>query len=75
MDHYSIFSKLCEKYGNPASLNPEKSEWSDSSVIMSLERPLTLKYMDKAVFDSLQNESKVNKSVEENSRDRFLEGL
>ncbi len=75
MDHYSIFSKLSAKYGNPSTLNPEKSEWSDNSVVMTLERPLTLKYMDKAVFESLQNESKVNKSVEETSRERFLEGL
>ena len=75
MDHYSIFSKLCGKYGNPATLNPEKSEWVSDTVIMSLEKPLTLKYIDKAVFDKLQNQSQVNKSIEETSRERFLEGL
>jgi len=75
MDHYSVFSTLCKKYGNPGALDPEKSVWQNDSVIMSLERPLTLKYTDKVVFDKLQKESLVEKSGEEFSRDRFLEGL
>ncbi len=75
MDYYSIFKTLCEKYGNPDSLNPEKSEWKNDSVILSLERPLTLKYTDKAVFDKLQNDSQVKQTSEEDSRDKFLQGL
>ena len=42
---------------------------------MSLERPLTLKYTDRTVFNKLQDQSLVNKSGEEVSRDTFLEGL
>ena len=75
MDHHSVFSSLCKKYGNPTSLNPAKSVWSDDSVIMSLERPLTLKYTDKAVFDKLEDESKVDKTVQEQNRETFLEEL
>lgn len=75
MDHYSIFRTLCDKYGRPTSLNPEKSEWKNDSVIMTLERPLTLKYVDKAVFDKLLNASLVNKSASEQNHDKFLEGL
>lgn len=75
MDHYSIFSTLCDKYGNPSSLNPEKSVWQDSSVIMSLERPLTLKYTDKAVSEKLKEQNRVLESAEEMSRESFLEGL
>ena len=75
MDHYSVFSTLCKKYGNPQSLDPEKSVWQNEGIIMSLERPLTLKYTDRAVFESLQKESLVQKSGEEVSRDIFLKGL
>ena len=75
MDHYSVFSTLCKKYGEPSQLNPEKSVWVNDSVIMSLERPLTLKYTDKKVFDSLQEQSKVEKSAAEITRENFLEGL
>lgn len=75
MDHYSVFKTLTDKYGNPDSLNPSKSEWSNDSVIMTLERPLTIKYTDKKVFDELQNQSLVNKSATEQTRDSFLGGL
>lgn len=75
LDHYSVFSKLCEKYGNPTMLNPEKSEWKDGSVIVDLERPLSLKYTDRAVFEKIQSDSMVDKTAAEKSRDAFLEGL
>ena len=75
VDYYSVFSQLCKKYGNPSSLNPEKSEWKNDSVIMTLERPLTLKYTDRKVFESLLDSSNVDKSVGEQNRDQFLEGL
>lgn len=75
IDHYSIFSRLCEKYGNPQEISPTKSQWNDSSVFMSLERPLTLKYIDRAAFEKKQFDSNVEKTVREQSRDEFLEGL
>ncbi len=73
LDHYSVFAVLCEKYGNPSLLNPEKSEWKNDSVIMTLERPLTVKYVDKKVFEELLNQSLVNKSAEEMTREMFLD--
>lgn len=75
MDHYSIFSTLCKKYGDPVSLNPEKAVWKNGSVTMSLERPLTLKYVDDKTFDALQNQSKVSPDGREMTRELFLEGL
>lgn len=75
MDHYSIFDSLCKKYGNPDSVSPEKSVWQGKSVTMSLERPLTLKYVDQKTFESLQNKSQVGPNGKEMTRDMFLEGL
>ncbi|WP_407425111.1 hypothetical protein [Treponema sp.] len=75
IDHYSIFSKLCEKYGNPDELSPKKSVWKDGNVIMSLEKPLTLKYVDAKVFDSKKDSSNVQKTTAENARDEFLDSL
>lgn len=75
IDHYSVFSSLCNKYGNPDTISPEKSVWNDDKVIMSLERPLALKYIDAEVFDSKINDSKVQKTAEEQSREQFLDGL
>lgn len=75
MDHFSIFDSLCKKYGTPQSVSPEKSVWQNKSVTMSLERPLTLKYVDQKVFDELQNKSKVSPSGTEQTREMFLKGL
>ncbi len=75
VDHYSVFDTLCKKYGNPASLSPEKSVWKNNGVTMSLERPLSLKYVDNKVFDELNSKSLVPKSGTEMTRDMFLEGL
>ncbi|MBO5124832.1 MAG: hypothetical protein J6C11_06865 [Spirochaetaceae bacterium] len=75
VDYYSVFKSLCDKYGQPDSLSPQKSEWRDGSVIMSLERPLTLKYTDEGIFQELQDTSNVNLTKEEENRRNFLESL
>lgn len=75
MDHFSIFDTLCKKYGNPVSVSPEKSLWEDENFSMSLEKPLTLKYVDKKTFESLMNKKKVGPSGREITREMFLEGL
>ena len=75
VDHYSVFSKLCEKYGNPDELSPQKSVWRDGSVIMSLEKPLTLKYVDAKTFEGKKSSSNVQKTTAENARDDFLDSL
>lgn len=75
IDHYSIFSTLCKKYGDPVRLNPEKSTWTDGHITMTLERPLTLKYLDEDTFKKLQSQSNVDLSGSEITREMFLEGL
>lgn len=75
MDHFSIFDALCKKYGMPDSVSPEKSVWNSENVTMSLERPLTLKYVDQKTFSELQNKSMVGPNGTEITREMFLEGL
>ncbi len=75
LDHYSVFSKLCEKYGNPDELSPQKSVWRDDNVILSLEKPLTLKYTDAKAFESKTKSSNVQKTTAENAKDEFLDSL
>lgn len=75
MDHYSIYTTLVNKYGEPSALNPEKTEWTDDNTIISLERPLTLKYTDKKVFEKLQSDAMIKKSAEEQAKQDFLDHL
>ncbi len=75
MDYYSIFTKLKEKYGEPTSFNPQAATWKDNDVTMSLEKPLTLKYIDNKIFEQTQNYSNIQKSPTEITREMFLDDL
>ena len=59
----------------PAGNTHFRAEWDDDAVIMTVEKPLTLKYTDKKVFEEIQNQSLVEDSAEEMARDTFLQGL
>lgn len=73
VDYYSMFTTLCQKYGNPTSLDPARATWENDEVIMSLEKPLAVKYILKSTFNDLQNYSNVEKSGEEISKQMFLD--
>lgn len=75
MDYFSMFKTFSQKYGEPNSLNPSKSEWKNDSVILSLEKPLTVKYLDVKVFNELQDISEKATSAEKYLRKRFLESF
>jgi hypothetical protein len=74
-DHYSIFTALTERYGSPASLNPAKSVWDNGDVTVTLERPLTLKYVDAAAFQSISDAAAAAVAEREESRVRFTDAL
>ena len=75
VDHYSVFTSLCNKYGGPNQLSPKKSQWQNDDVMMSLERPLSLKYIDAKAFADRQGKAKVEKTYGEQNREEFLKGL
>ena len=75
MDYYSIFTKLTKKYGEPDSFNPQAATWKNDQVTMSLEKPLTLKYIDNQIFDQTQNYSNIQASPTEITREMFLDEL
>jgi hypothetical protein len=72
IDHYSVFTSLIKKYGEPRSLSPSESVWESEETRVSIERPLTVKYIDKAVFNRLVEESKTLESRQLYLRQEFL---
>jgi hypothetical protein len=72
IDHYSVFTQFVEKYGEPNSLNPRQAVWENDVSRISLERPLTVKYIDKIVFDELIEQSNAEESYELELRRDFL---
>ncbi len=75
VDHYSVYTSLVAKYGEPASIDPKEARWEDKKVRMSLERPLTLRYMDMEVYGRLRDSAGAKESARELDRQGFLGGL
>ncbi len=73
LDHYSIFSALSTKYGPPASLSPQESVWQSDTVRLSLERPLTVKYVDNKTFSAILSKGGAQKDLDQLSREKFIE--
>ena len=73
IDHYSIFTELSQKYGPPSYLDPAEAVWETEDTRIAIERPLTVKYIDKKVFDDIINESSVIQSRRVQQRQEFLD--
>jgi hypothetical protein len=73
LDHYSLFVTLTTKYGQPTSLSPSESVWLSAPVRFSLERPLTVKYIDNTTFSAILAKGGAQKDLEQLSREKFLE--
>jgi len=72
-DHYSVFTSLVEKYGQPSYLDPKVAVWENEDIRISIERPLTIKYIDKKVFNDIINESSLIQSKRVQQRQEFLD--
>jgi len=72
IDHYSVFTQFVERYGQPTYLDPRMSVWETEETRVAIERPLTVKYIDKAVFTDILNESGLIESGQVRLRQEFL---
>ena len=72
IDHYSVFTTLVKKYGPPKSLSPGEAVWETDDTRVSIERPLTIKYIDKKVFNRLIENSKALEDRQLILREDFL---
>ena len=73
IDHYSIFMQFTEKYGQPTYLDPRMAIWETEETRIAVERPLTVKYIDKIVFNDILNESSLIQSNQVRQRQDFLD--
>jgi hypothetical protein len=72
MDYYSVFTAFRERYGEPDSIDPQKAMWESETVRVSIERPITVKYIDRVIFDASLAEAQAEKSAETVLRENFL---
>lgn len=73
LDHYSVFTRLVERYGEPKTLNPRMAVWEDNDTRIALERPLTVKYLDLATLNGLLEDSTVKEADITRLRQDFLD--
>lgn len=75
IDYHSVFNELTSKYGEPKSLSPEKVTWENEAVTLSLERPVSVKYVGRPIFESLLEQGLVDEAASETVRSGILEDL
>jgi hypothetical protein len=73
IDHYSMFTQFVKKYGQPTYLDPSIAVWETDDTRVAIERPLTVKYIDRAVFNEIVNESGLIESGHVQLRQDFLD--
>ena len=75
LDYYGMYTTLVKKYGDPTALDPSSARWESAAVRLSLEKPLTVKYIDMPVFQRLQKEGRAQEALQSITRDKFLENF
>ncbi len=75
IDYFSVYNELLGKYGEHNSLSPERVVWENSTVTMSLERPVSVKYIDTNVFESIREKAQIEQTIMEDLREDILGDL
>jgi hypothetical protein len=77
-----VLTAFLNRYGEPNFLNPQETVWETDTTRVSIERPLTVKYIDKYNFEMFKQspeEILVGPSAdgarELMNRNEFLEGF
>lgn len=73
IDYFSVFTALRRKYGEPTRLDPQGAFWEGEEVVLSLERPLSVKYQDRRTMEQLRQAARTTQTIQALTRERFLE--
>ena len=73
MDHFTLFTRFTERYGEPEQFGPRRIVWEDGQRRLTLERPLTVQYLDLIQFTERRDQGRAQESLRELSRELFLE--
>jgi hypothetical protein len=72
VDYYTMYRQFALKYGEPPTLSPQEMAWSSDTVRLSLERPLSVKYIDLAAFKAVRDAATETLAMEDIGRQDFL---
>lgn len=72
IDYHTMFTTLTKKYGKYNSLSPSKVLWENDKIRISLEKPLTVKYVGLGIYNALIEEDTTQKAIQEKLREDFI---
>lgn len=72
IDYHSIFTQFIKKYGKYSKLTPSIVTWENSEIIITMEKPLTIKYVGKKIYDKIIEEDTTQKAIQEQLRQDFI---
>ena len=73
LDYFTLYRTLTGKYGEPVELSPREAVWENEATRLVLERPLTVKYIDRRLFESRVTGGRMEESLRAESREIFLD--
>lgn len=73
IDYFTLFTQFNEKYGNYTLLSPSNVKWVGLQSELTLEKPLTVKYLDMELHRAYVAASQVEKSKQQARRENFLD--
>ncbi len=73
LDYFTMFQTLSRKYGNPDTLSPRSAVWRFEEVRLSLEKPLSIKYIAVQVFEELREKGRAEESWLDMAKQQFLD--
>ena len=72
VDYFTMMTTLRQRYGDYISFSPQVIVWEKGGIRLALEKPLTVKYIDVAVFDRLKEKGRAQESDQEKNLKDFL---
>ncbi|MCL2793573.1 MAG: hypothetical protein FWD87_10855 [Spirochaetaceae bacterium] len=73
LDFFTMFTNFEERYNRATRIDPRGAYWESSEVNLHLERPLTIKYMDRRVLEMLASERREVEDRGSRLREDFLD--
>lgn len=73
LDFFTMHASLERKYGKASRIDPSGAYWDNGTVMLNLEKPLSVKYMDKITLERMAAGQKEVEERVKTIREEFLE--
>ena len=73
LDFYTMHTSFTAKYGRASRIDPDGAYWENESVMLNIEKPLSVKYMDKKTLESIAAGRQETERRGSRSKEEFLD--